>query len=705
MIMRLKDQLVTPAWKWLFPLLLVTAGVVAYSNSLYGVFLLDDASSIVANPDVRQVWPLKLQTRCVVDLTFKLTYAVGELNPAYYHAFNILIHIFSGLLLYGIVRRTLLRQGFSGHLREASSWLALFTAAIWIVHPLQTESVTYICQRYESMMGLFFLLALYCFLRGADSLSYGQRIWFDLAVLACALGMGTKEVMVAAAVIIMLYDYFFIAGSLRELFSQRWRVHAAVFCCWGILFVLMLRTACDNICRGSITFTQMSPWTYLGTQFGVIVHYLRLVFLPHPLCLDYSWLPVEHLDEVVLPGLFIVGLAGLSIWAMKRRMAFGFPLTWFFVILAPTSSFMPVGDMAFEHRMYLPLAGIVVLVITGGYLALMRFSVFLPNSQRGLRITGAFFASAIVLVLSGMTIQRNALYGSAELMWRDVVTNRQDNPRAMSSLSSELLKNGKAAEAEEVTCRLVEYLKRAERSSGSKYRMEPKLVSYYASLANEQLGSALFRQGKMDQALGHFLEIIAAKPGDTDARHNYAIILQVLGRTNESIVELNRILEVQPGRGRTHALLAFILSQQGKFTEAVRHYRKALELAPDISAKTELAWLLASCPIDEIRNGKEAVELAASVCVETSFLSSKALDVLAAAYAETGIYDKALENIMRALKLAKDEEMALKPDTSAGRTTGQSESVQSRNIEAMEERMKLYMEKKPFRIGLRQGAQ
>ncbi|HSY54782.1 MAG TPA: hypothetical protein VK785_10065, partial [Opitutaceae bacterium] len=184
----------------------------------------------------------------MLNFTFALNYALGDLNVRGYHWFNLLIHTLAGLTLFGIVRRTLLRQGYGGQalVRPALSGrfgadavpLALAVAVIWVVHPIQTEAVTYVSQRAESLMGLFYLLTVYCFIRGASAT--GERrdsqvirplsscLWLLASVLSCFLGTLSKETIVTAPVMVLLYDRTFVAGSFREAWRLRWRYYSGL---------------------------------------------------------------------------------------------------------------------------------------------------------------------------------------------------------------------------------------------------------------------------------------------------------------------------------------------------------------------------------------------------------------------------------------------------------------------------------------------
>jgi protein O-mannosyl-transferase len=176
--------------------------------------------------------------RPVVNLSLALNYALGGSNVWGYHALNLAIHIIlAGLTLFGVVRRTLLRPALRERFSPSAARLALVVAVLWTAHPLQTEAVTYVSQRCESLMGLFYLLTLYCFVRGADSQRCGW--WFTLSVVACLLGMATKEVMVTAPLLVLLYDRTFVTGSFRKAWTRHRRLYLSLAGTWLLLGYLM----------------------------------------------------------------------------------------------------------------------------------------------------------------------------------------------------------------------------------------------------------------------------------------------------------------------------------------------------------------------------------------------------------------------------------------------------------------------------------
>src|SRR5262245_31275448 len=223
----------------LIPILLIVAGVAAYQNSFGGAFFLDDHTAIRDNPHIGELWPpwawrprgeSTVAWRPIASLSLAVNYALGGRRVQGYHAFNLAIHVLAGLVLFGVVRRTLMGERLRERYGRQAPWLAMAIALIWLVHPLQTESVTYVVQRTELLMGLFFLLTLYCVIR-ADS-SPHRMSWFLGAVLACALGMGSKEVMVVAPLVVLAYDRVFLSKSFSELFRARGAVYAGLAATW-----------------------------------------------------------------------------------------------------------------------------------------------------------------------------------------------------------------------------------------------------------------------------------------------------------------------------------------------------------------------------------------------------------------------------------------------------------------------------------------
>src|SRR5579859_6195074 len=248
-------------------LAVVFAGFLAYSNSLSGPFVFDDLNSISENRTIRHLWPpwnafspshgtgSTVEGRPILNFTFAVNYALGGTMPRGYHAVNLVIHILAGLTLFGIARRTLLQPVVAKWFETEATPLALAIAVIWMVHPLATAAVTYVVQRAESLMGLFYLLTMYCAIRGAESEKKGP--WYALSVTACLLGMATKEVMVYAPLMVLLYDRTFITGSFSQAWKQRRQLYVGLASTWAVLGYLVMTTGSHG---GTASFGSGFTW-------------------------------------------------------------------------------------------------------------------------------------------------------------------------------------------------------------------------------------------------------------------------------------------------------------------------------------------------------------------------------------------------------------------------------------------------------------
>ena len=261
----------------LFPFVVIAPTILVYANSFNGVFLFDDAPHIVHNERIQHLRPLAgllSGQRPIIDLSLAINYALGKLNVWGYHAINLGIHLLAALALYGVIRRTLSRNQLADRFGSSSGPLAAVAALIWAVHPLQTQSVTYIIQRSESLMGLFYLLALYCLIRSVDSVR--RRVWQLAAVACCASGMGSKAVMVTAPLVLFLYDWVFLSKSAAIAARRRWTLYLGLAATWGVPWLTGVAGGVLNpSTRGASVgfgFKGIMPLDYFLTQFGVIVH-------------------------------------------------------------------------------------------------------------------------------------------------------------------------------------------------------------------------------------------------------------------------------------------------------------------------------------------------------------------------------------------------------------------------------------------------
>jgi tetratricopeptide (TPR) repeat protein len=554
------------------PLLVIAAGLVAYHNSFTGAFIFDDRGSIVDNRTIRQLWPLgpvltkadyaTVVSRPLLNLSLAINYALGGTNSLGYHVVNIAVHVLAGLALFGVLRRTFRLPSLQGHLlSRAPTGLALTATLLWTVHPLQTESVTYVCQRAESLAGLFYLLVFYSVLRAVDS-PYPHR-WYGLAVLACWLGVTTKETLVTAPLLLLFYDRFFLTTSWKTSIQSRWALYLGLASSWILLALLMFhsggRANSAGFGRG------MSAWEYACTQPYYIVHYLMLGFWPKSLVLDYGMYVAKRPAEIIPYTLIIGALVVATLWCLRVSPKLGYCGLWFFGTLAPTSSFVPlITQTGAEHRMYLPLAALVVLVVTGSY-ELLTFTgrnAHMPKRWR--RHIAYSVVGVLVVALGWLTVRRNEDYRSELSIWADTVAKRPANWRALGSLGEALARAGKVTDA--IRC------------WEQALRLEPDLAE-----AHNNLGIALHRAGKVQEAIEQYEEALRIKPDYADAHNNLGSVLMELGRTSEARGHFEQALRIKPDYGDAHCNLGSVLTRQGRLPEAISHFDQALHINPDFA--------------------------------------------------------------------------------------------------------------------------
>lgn len=546
------------AWGWIAPLTLLLAPFAVYWNSLGVPFFFDDPTAIAENPTIRDLsaWRDVLSPpnngsgaagRPVINLSLAINYALGGLSPTGYHVANILFHALGTLTLFGLLRRTLLTPVLRDRYGADATALAFFGALLWAVHPLQTESVTCVIQRTELLLGLFYLLALYGFVRGATEAS---KLWTGLGVGACLVGMATKEVMVSAPLMVLLYDRTFLAGTFAGAWRTRRRTHLVFAACLVLLAFLVLRSGGT---RGEAAGfgIGMAWWTYALKQCEAIWLYLRLSFWPHPLVVYYGVDVIHHPLEVWPQILGLVALVAGAGVALVRAPVPGFVAFWFFAILAPSSSVIPlVSQTVSEHRMYLPLLAPVLLALVAGHRLAGRrsFAVF----------------AAVALAGGAVSIRRNADYRSDLVIWNDTVAKAPRNARAHVNLGSALQATG------------------AVDAALAHYQTAAKLDPTSAEALNN-IGTILLDRGRPAEAVGYCEAALRLRPNFYLAHNNLGSAFIRIGRLDEGVRHLQRAIELNPRFAEPHCNLASAYTQLKQPAAAITHGRRAIELKPTLA--------------------------------------------------------------------------------------------------------------------------
>lgn len=562
------------------------ATLAIYANALRAPFMFDDIPSIPENPSLRQLWPphiplsppgegLTVSGRPLLNLSFALNEAIAP-GPAGFRAANLAIHLCSALLLFGLARRTLRRCG-PQTVAFSAGWAGATIGGLWLLHPLQTAAVTYIVQRAESLTACFYLLTLYAFARHTDSPRPAR--WLALSACSCLLGMATKEVMVSAPLAVVLYDRLFVAQTAGEMWRRRKGYYAALAATWILLLVLLAMTGGRG---GTAGFSLGVGWLqYWSTQFRAIVRYLGLAIWPHPLVLDHGVEWERSLADVIPYAVAVVALGGATLLALHRGKRIAWLGVVFLAVLAPTS-LMPGGRQTMaEHRMYLPLAAVLVILILG----LARLV-----GRRAVLVTAATAAA-----LGTLTIQRNADYRSTLAIWNDTVAKCPDNRWARDNLGNALMELDRPSDA------LVQYeaalaldptdavhhlntgfaLARLGRPAESleRFREAARLAPDYPK-ARIALADAFFRAGRMGDAIAEFQRAAALRPQDIACSYALGSLLLQAGRPSEAVTELKRTLALAPDHAEAAANLGGALAQLGRLDDALTALREAQRLNP-----------------------------------------------------------------------------------------------------------------------------
>lgn len=555
-------------------LLVVLAGTLAYANSFRGVFLFDDIPGIVENATIHSLLPLSnvlsppgggtpVQGRPFANLTLAVNYALGGTNTFGYHLFNLVIHLLAGVTLLAIVRRTIAETGPARPIADSAVGISTAVALIWTVHPLTTEAVTAMVQRTESLAGLLYLLTLYLSIRGAGSPTPAR--WYALAIVSCGLGMATKETMVSAPIMVFAYDTIFLSGSARGALRRRRGFYLGLALTWLVLLGIL---AADHFSRGtSAGFGYgVTSWEYARTQCWAILHYLRLSLVPYPLVLDYGTGIARSAVEIVPGAIVVVALLVGTAFALVRVRWLGFLGLWFFAILAPSSSFVPlVTQTVAEKRMYLPLAAVVTVVVVCGRLAWSRLSR--PKLGSGDRTKPQWhlvlpaLVTVIVIILTLMTRARNVDYQSAMTMWQDTVNKMPQNFRAHAELAVLLRRAGQLPAA----------IAEGTKAIG----LNPALTDGYYNR-----GLAYESAGQLAKALADYSKAIELDPTLAQAYNNRGKVYGMLGRYELALADLSKAIELRPHDAEAYVNQGTVNSLLGRQQKAVADYTKALEITP-----------------------------------------------------------------------------------------------------------------------------
>jgi tetratricopeptide (TPR) repeat protein len=599
-------------------LLLSLLVIAIYSNTFSFTFHFDDESNITKNPWIKNLSNSLYfsGSRYVGFLSFALNYHFGQLHVFGYHLVNLLIHIANGCLVYLLVRLlfraahspivnryslNVNRDPVSNHSAGGGSQLvALVTALLFVAHPIQTQAVTYIVQRFASLATLFYLLTAVFYLHGRLSppKTRSRYLGYAGALIATILAMKTKENTFTLPFMLLLIEVVFF----RPLTQKNWIRLIPFFLTLPIIPLSRPGALGEGEAGFARDITDITRLDYLFTQFRVIVTYLRLLVFPVHQNLDYDY-PVYHslLDPpVFLSFLFLLALLCLALYLLlssrltppasrpltpsaSRLTAFG--ILWFFLTLSIESSIIPIRDVIFEHRLYLPSVGFFLAACVAAF----------GFSDRG-RLWKAMGIGGIVVVLSVATYQRNKIWQDDLTLWNDVVLKSPQKARGFNNLGKAYFEQGMLSEAQETlneAIRLNPGFAEAHLNLGNVYknleRINDAQQEYKTALslnpklpeAHNNLGVILESLGRFDEAIGEYRTALSLKPDYAEVHNNLGLIYRKMGRLEEAVREYQLVLELDKDNVETQNNLGVAYSQLGRLEEAVQKFKTILSLKPD----------------------------------------------------------------------------------------------------------------------------
>ncbi len=551
--------------------LIAIIGLIVYANTFQVPFVFDDAGNIVDNYLIKDLRSFTepsqlLGTRYVGNLTFALNFYLHGLNVAGYHVVNLAVHICNAILIYVLV--TLLFETPKNSVRMPGAeaplpyrLLALMISLLFVTHPIQTQAVTYIVQRFTTLATMWYLCSLVLYIKariactGTWQLFSAKTVCFIFSVIAALLAMKTKEIAFTLPIVIVVFECMFFAGDLKK------RMRSMIPLLLTMLVIPLsllfksrpageLINAMDVMTRAQ---TDMSRSYYLMTQFRVIVTYLRLLLVPVNQNLDHHYQVSRSLftSEVLFSLLLLVLLIALGGYLFYRSRSaavelriISFGIFWFFITLLVESSIIPITDLMFEHRVYLPSTGFFIAAVTGAAILLRRY---LPGFAQSKVI--AVVCSIIILGTVLTAIARNEVWKDEATLWRDAVSKSPDKLRPHINLGTILTDKGEFDAA----------IKELQRALS---------INFYSTEAHYALGIAYHDKGELDAAIQEFMETLKIMPDYKDTHNILGVALARSGKIDAAIREFHEELRKNPKNMDADKNMKHALALKGRNSES-----------------------------------------------------------------------------------------------------------------------------------------
>jgi len=568
------------------------------------------------------------------------------LNAGGHHFTNVFLHTIAVVLLFLV-----LRQMTGGPSRTGSVWPSAFVAALFAIHPLHVESVAWISERKDVLSGVFFILTLGAYARYARRPSVARYIMMSI-LFAC--GLMSKPMLVTVPFVLLLLDHWPLGrGRGMEISGERSEVRrerSVVSGRWSVVRGLVVE---------KIPLLALSAASCLATLLGQRQAAGSIDQLPFAwrvnnaivTCVAYIWQmlwPVKlavfypHPDNRLLLWQIFLALAlliAITVAVIASRQKRPYLMTgwlWYLGMLVPVIGLVQVGEQARADRYtYLPQVGL--------YLALTWTIVDLSASWRRRREILGVAAAVVITALTWRAWIQASYWKNSETLWTHTLAVTSDNDVAHNNLGFIFLRRGELDEA-------ISHFQTALNIRADNPQTHYNLGS---ALVHNNLGNALVRKKLVDEAITHYEKAVELRPDYADGHYNLGSALLQEGRIDEAIAHWQKTVSLQPNDAEAHTTLGDALLRKGEIGQAIAHYEKALEIAPhSLLTLNNLAWALSTCPDASLRNGARAIELAQKADQLAGGQNPIFIRTLAAAYAENGRFNDAIETAQRALQLA-----------------------------------------------------
>ena len=594
------------------------AVILVYASTLTSPFIFDDEHTIKDNIYIRltRIDISALQEaafdsphphRPISNIGFALNYYLHRKNVVGYHAANIMVHLITALLFFSLIKTTLGTPAFALD-SKTISLIALLSALIWSIHPIQTQSVSYVVQRMNSQATMFFLMSMLLYARSRLATRRSRsRMMLCGCIVSGLLAVGSKEIAATLPFFILLYEWFFFQ-DLDAGFPKKYiPAILLVVVLSGALSLYFLEGKPMERLLAGYAHRDFSPVQRLLTEARVVIFYFSLLLLPHPsrLNLDHDFTISDSLltpPSTLVALILIAGLIVASVLLARKHRLLSFSIIWYLGNLVIESSIVGL-EIIFEHRLYMPSLFLVAAVV---YTAV---TLIRPKWV----VVGAIIAAGIAG--SWWTYQRNLTWADPAVFWKDVVGKSPDKPRPYNNLGIALARNGDYEAAAEA---FREAIERKPKTTKPYYNLASILVIQEQLdeavalleftlrgapanyLAHNNLALIYMRQGRLQEAEAHLRTAIEVKPDYESAYSNLGVLLRGQGKLDEAIALFKKAIDLNPDYAEAHNNLGYAYKLKGKIQKAVEHFERARQLVPDYD--------IAKKNLEEIRAMTTALE-------------------------------------------------------------------------------------------------